>query len=272
MASTKKPIMNDDLYRQILNTKLREYNRTLNAYVKSKNNINKLKNRSSTIVFVPKKTIQGTPSMTTNQPTKELCKSTITGQYKAARYDKNKNCGLFTTNSPRIVDSNASTNFVIVDELYYEKNNFDNLNKQLIVKCDDLLKTLKDPYYYKIYGDIMQNNKMFLKELNNMSKQLNADRNEINQRTGLTFTQEMDLVDETKKMSKLRVDSNYYIGSLLVFVLIILVIGGVYLMVPSSTNGVVQTGGGKLSKQSYFMIATLLLASIIIYQLRIYRN
>ena len=156
--------------------------------------------------------------------------------------------------------------------MYLAKNKFDNLNKQLRAKCDDLIRILQSPDYARIYGDIVNNNKMFLNELTNMSKQLEADRNEINKQTGLTLTQEMDELDETQKMTKLTADSNYYISSLFVFVLVIIVIGGIYLMVPSSTNGAVQTGGGKLSKQSYFMVAILLLASIIIYQLRSNRH
>lgn len=273
MASTNQQSVNADSYRLNLNAKLREYDRLLKAYEKARSKIVSLQRATTkNLAFVQNKTIQGTPSMTTNQSTKELCKSTITGQYKAARYDKNKNCGLFTTDAPRVVDSNNSNNFVIVDELYSEKFNFDNLNNQLRAKCAELIYILKSPEYAKIYGDIMQNNSKFLNQLTRMSKQLEADKNEINQKTGLTLKQEMYELEETNKMSKLNTDSNYYISSLLMFVLVVIVLGGIYLMVPSSTNGVIQTGGGKLSKQSYFMIATLLLASIIIYQLRIYRS
>ena len=272
MASTNQRPVNADSYRLMIESRLREYDRNLKAYEQSRDKIVSLQDASKNLIFVPKKTIQGTPSMTTNQPTKELCKSTITGQYKAARYDKNKNCGLFTTDAPRVLDSNNSKNFVIVDELYSEKINFDKLNRQLHAKCAELIWTLQSPEYTKIYGDIMQNNSKFLNELTRMSKQLEADRSEINQKTGLTLKQEMYELEETNKMSKLKTDSNYYISSLFMFIIVVIVLGGIYLMVPSSTNGVIQTGGGKLSKQSYFMIATLVLASIIIYQLRIYRN
>lgn len=274
MASTK--ILNEDSYKKDLETKLSEYRATLKAYEKSKDIISKLsKDASAKLVFIPNKTIQtdGRPVMGTKQPTKELCKNTITGNYKAALYNKNQFCGLFTSDKPSVIDSNDASDFVIIDEkMYLAKNNFDNLNKQLRAKCDDLIRILQSPDYAKIYGDIMNNNKMFLNELTNMSKQLEADRNEINKQTGLTLTQEMDELDETQKMTKLTADSNYYISSLFVFVLVIIVIGGIYLMVPSSTNGAVQTGGGKLSKQSYFMVAILLLASIIIYQLRSNRH
>ena len=273
MASTNQQSINADLYKLKLNAKLSEYDRNLKAYEQSRSKIVSLQSATKkNIVFIKNKTIQGTPSITTNKSTKELCKSTITGQYKAARYDKNKNCGLFTTDAPRVVNSNDSQNFVIIDELYSEKINFNNLNNQLRAKCEDLIYILRSPEYAKIYGDIMQNNSKFLNELTRMSKQLEADRNEINKKTGLTLSQEMYELEETNKMSKLKTDSNYYISSLLMFVLVVIVLGGIYLMVPSSTNGVIQTGGGKLSKQSYFMIATLVLASIIIYQLRIYRS
>ena len=272
MASTNQQSVNADSYRLKLNTKLSQYDRLLKEYEQARAKIVSLQSATTkNLNFVPNKTIQGTPVLTTTQSTKELCKSTITGQYKAARYDKNKNCGLFTTDTPRVVDSNNSNNFVIVDELYSEKIKFDDLNNQLHAKCEDLIYILQSPEYAKIYGDIMQNNSKFLNELTRMSKQLEADRNEINKRSGLTLTQEMNELEETTKMSKLKTNSNYYISSLLMFVLVIMVLGGIYLMVPAS-NGVVQTGGGKLSKQSYFMIATLLLASIIIYHLRIYRN
>jgi len=271
MASTNQRPVNADSYRLMIESRLREYDRNLKAYEDSRAKIVSLQNATKKLVFVQRKTIQGTPSMTTNQATKELCRSSITGQYKAARYDKNKNCGLFTTDSPRVINSNNSKNLVIIDELYSEKINFDNLNKQLRVKCSELIRALRSPEYTKIYGDIMQNNSKFLNELTRMSNQLEADRNEINKRSGLTLTQEMNELEETTKMSKLKTNANYYISSLLMFVVVIMVLGGIYLMVPAS-NGVVQAGGGKLSKQSYFMIATLLLASIIIYHLRIYRN
>lgn len=271
MASTNQRPVNADSYRLMIETRLREYDRNLKAYEDSRAKIISLQNARKNLVFIKNKTIQGTPVMTTNQSTKELCKSSITGQYKAARYDKNKNCGLFTTDSPRVFNSNDSNNFVIIDELYAEKINFDNLNNQLRAKCAELIWALRSPEYTKIYGDIMQNNSKFLNELTRMSNQLEADRNEINKQSGLTLTQEMHELDEINRMSKLKTDANYYISSLLMFVLVIMVLGGIYLMVPSS-NGVVQTGGGKLSKQSYFMIATLLLASIVIYHLRIYRN
>ena len=247
MASTK--ILNEDSYKKDLETKLSEYRATLKAYKKSKDVIAKLpKDASANLVFVPNKTIQtdGRPVMGAKQSTKELCKSTITGNYKAALYSKNGYCGLFTTDKPPVIDSNDASDY--------------------------LIRILQSPDYARIYGDIVNNNKMFLNELTNMSKQLEADRNEINKQTGLTLTQEMDELDETQKMTKLTADSNYYISSLFVFVLVIIVIGGIYLMVPSSTNGAVQTGGGKLSKQSYFMVAILLLASIIIYQLRSNRH
>ena len=274
MASTK--ILNEDSYKKDLETKLSEYRATLKAYKKSKDVIAKLpKDASANLVFVPNKTIQtdGRPVMGAKQSTKELCKSTITGNYKAALYSKNGYCGLFTTDKPPVIDSNDASDFVIIDKkMYLAKNKFDNLNKQLRAKCDDLIRILQSPDYARIYGDIVNNNKMFLNELTNMSKQLEADRNEINKQTGLTLTQEMDELDETQKMTKLTADSNYYISSLFVFVLVIIVIGGIYLMVPSSTNGAVQTGGGTLSKQSYFMVAILLLASIIIYQLRSNRH
>ncbi len=269
--TTNPPKPTADSYRLNVEKRLREYNITLNAYQKSRAKIVSLQNARKNLVFIKNKTIQGTPVLNTNRATKELCKSSITGQYKAARYDKNKNCGLFTTDSPRVINSNDSNNFVIIDELYSEKINFDNLNNQLRAKCGELIWILKSPEYTKIYNDIMQNNSKFLNELTRMSKQLESDRNEINKQSGLTLSQQMYELEETTKMSKLKTDSNYYISSLLMFVLVIMVLGGIYLMVPSS-NGVVQTGGGKLSKQSYFMIATLLLASIIIYQLRIYRN
>jgi len=273
MASTNQQSVNADSYRLKLNTKLSQYDRLLKEYEQARAKIVSLQSATTkNLNFVPNKTIQGTPVLTTTQSTKELCKSTITGQYKAARYDKNKNCGLFTTDTPRVVDSNNSNNFVIVDELYSEKIKFDNLNDQLHAKCEDLIYILQSPEYAKIYGDIMQNNSKFLNELTRMSKQLEADRNEINKKTGLILSQEMYELDETNKMSKLKTDSNYYISSLLMVVLVVIVIGGIYIMVPSSNNGVIQTGGGKLSKQSYFMIATLVLASIIIYQLRIYRS
>ena len=272
MTSTNPRITSADSYRLNIEAKLSEYDALVSSYSQSKENFVSLQDISNNLVFVPNKTIQGTPVTTTTQTTKELCKSTITGQYKAARYDKNKNCSLFTSDVPSVVDSSDTNNFAIVDALYSEKLNFENLNTQLRAKCDDLFRTLQSPEYKKIYNDIIQNNSQFLNELTRMSNQLEADRNEINKRNGLTLTQEMDELDETQKITKLTADSNYYISSLFVFVLVIIVIGGIYLMVPSSTNGAVQTGGGKLSKQSYFMVAILLLASIIIYQLRSNRH
>jgi len=272
MTSTNQQSVNADSYRLIIETKLSEYDTVLKAYTQSKERVLSLQVASKNYVFSSKKKIQGTPVLTTNQSTKELCKSTITGQYKAARYDKNKNCSLFTTDTPILVDSNNADDFAIIDELYAEKINFDKLNNQLRANCGELISILKSPEYAKIYGDIMENNSKFLNQLTRMSKQLEADRDQINKQTGLTLSQEMYELEETNKTSKLNTDSNYYISSLLMFVVVVIVLGGIYLMVPSSTNGVVQTGGGKLSKQSYFMIATLLLASIIIYQLRIYRS
>lgn len=274
MASTK--ISNKDSYKKELGTKISEYKVILKAYKQSRSEIAMLsKDASAKLGFIPNKTIQtdGRPVMGTKQPTKELCKSTITGNYKAALYNKNQFCGLFTSDKPPVVDSTDASDFVIINEkLYSAKIKFDKLNEQLRAKCDDIIKTLKSPEYAKVYGDSMKDNSGFLSELTRMSKQLEADRNEINQKTGLTLTQEMDELDETQKMTKLTADSNYYISSLFVFVLVIIVIGGIYLMVPSSTNGAVQTGGGKLSKQSYFMVAILLLASIIIFQLRSNRH
>ena len=273
MASTK--FLNADSYKKELETKLSEYKVVLKAYKQSRSEIAVLsKDASANLVFIPNKTIQtdGRPVMGSKQSTKELCKSTITGDYKAALYNKNQFCGLFTSDKPSVVDSTDASDLVIINEkLYSSKINFDKLNEQLRAKCDDIIKTLKSPEYSKVYGDSMKNNSDFLSELTLMSKQLETDRNEINQKTGLTLTQEMNELDETQKMTKLTADSNYYISSLFVFVLVIIVIGGIYLMVPSS-NAVVQTGGGKLSKQSYFMIAILLLVSIIIFQLRSNRH
>jgi hypothetical protein len=271
MASTK--ISNKDSYKSELRKKISEYKVVLKAYEKSRSEIAVLsKDAPANLVFIPNKTIQTRPVMGSKQSTKELCKSTITGDYKAALYNKNQFCGLFTSDKPSVVDSTDASDLVIINEkLYSSKINFDKLNEQLRAKCDDIIKTLKSPEYSKVYGDSMKNNSDFLSELTLMSKQLETDRNEINQKTGLTLTQEMNELDETQKMTKLTADSNYYISSLFVFVLVIIVIGGIYLMVPSS-NAVVQTGGGKLSKQSYFMIAILLLVSIIIFQLRSNRH
>jgi hypothetical protein len=274
MASTK--FLNADSYKKELETKLSEYKVVLKAYKQSRSEIAVLsKDASANLVFIPNKTIQtdGRPVMGSKQSTKELCKSTITGDYKAALYNKNQFCGLFTSDKPSVVDSTDASDFVIINEkLYSAKIKFDKLNEQLTSKCDDIIKTLKSPEYAKVYGDSMKNNSGVLSDLTRMSKQLEADRNEIDKQSGLTSMQEMDQLEETQKMTKLTADSNYYISSLFVFVLVIIVIGGIYLMVPSSTNGAVQTGGGKLSKQSYFMIAILLLVSIIIFQLRSNRH
>lgn len=273
MASTK--ISNKDSYKKELGTKISEYKVILKAYKQSRSEIAMLsKDASAKLGFIPNKTIQtdGRPVMGTKQPTKELCKSTITGNYKAALYNKNQFCGLFTSDKPPVVDSTDASDFVIINEkLYSAKIKFDKLNEQLRAKCDDIIKTLKSPEYAKVYGDSMKDNSGFLSELTRMSKQLEADRNEIDKQSGLTSMQEMDQLEETQKMTKLTADSNYYISSLFTFVLVITVIGGIYLMVPSS-NAVVQTGGGKLSKQSYFMIAILLFVSIIIFQLRSNRH
>ena len=271
MTTTNPNIITSDSYSLKLNKKLSDYETMLDAYQQSSVKIVSLQNATPNLVIIQNKIIGGSPFMTTKQPTKELCKSKVTGQYTAARYDRNQNCSLFTTDTPTVIDIKNPNTFAIIDELYSEKLHYYNLNQQLRVKCNDLIKTLESPDYIQIYNDIMQSNSNFLSELTSMSNQLDADRNEINQKTGLTLTQEMDELDATTKMSKLNTDSNYYQSSLFMFVVVIIIIGGIYLMVPLS-KGAVQTGGGKLSKQSYFMIATLVLASIIINQLRIYRN
>jgi len=251
-----------------LETKLSEYDKLVASYEQSRAKITGL-HTTTTYVSIRNKKIQGTPNTTSLKTTQDDCKNSITNPYKSASYDKNGNCGLFTTDTPILLDAADST--AIIDDVYNEKNNFETLSTQLSKKCDELIKILNSPDYEKLYGNIIENNARFLNELTRMSTQLKTDRDEIN-KGSLTFEQEMDELEKTQKNSELKAESNYYISSLLMLVVVVCVILGIYMLIPSATSSSLQGGGKNLSRQSYFMIASLIFASIIIYQLKFSRS
>ena len=251
-----------------LETKLSEYDKLVTSYEQSRAKITGI-HTTTTYVAINNKKIQGTPNMSSTTPTQDACKTSITNPYKSASYDKNGNCSLFTTDTPILLE--AADSAAIIDDIYNEKNNFKHLSSQLSAKCDELIKILNSPDYDKMYGNIIQNNAMFLKELKRMSSQLATDRDEIN-KGSLTFEQEMDELEKTQKNSELTAESNYYISSLLMLVVVVCVIIAIYMLIPNGTSSSLQSGGRNLSSQSYFMIASLIFASIIIYQLKFSRS
>ena len=211
----------------------------------------------------------------------------------AASYNLNDTkCAIYTSYTGI---NDLSGNYAIVpdtnenkQEIYDIKQQFNMQHNDLNDRCNNLIALLKDNKYKSFNGEQSNENKMFLKNLTDKQNNLQKDRaliDGIMSEPGVL--DELFQANENVKKSKITANQNFYIQIILGVITVVAIYAVIYYLWPSvavpavlsnsysnlSSNGslpsyVKQGGGGGLSNQSYFVIGSIFLFSVIVSQLR----